>query len=83
MSISPAKTIPGVPESITRDAYIQLFEAAGIDPRQTRELSFKADGIHATVFAVDDEGKRILDPGVEGYVKHTIYIPVVEEEDAK
>lgn len=70
-----SKTIPGVPESITREQYIALHDAAGIDPRQTLELSFKADGIHATVFALNFDGKRAYDPNV-GFAKHTIFIPV-------
>ena len=70
------KTIPGVPESITRDAYIKLFEAAGIEPRNTTELSFKADGIYASVFERTEAGALIIDE-VEGCaVKHAIYIPV-------
>lgn len=75
-----SKEIPGVPESITREAYIKLFEAAGIEPRQTLELSFKADGIYATVFALNADGKRVVDPQVDGFAKHEIYIPV---EDVK
>jgi len=71
-----SKEIPGVPESITREAYIGLFEAAGIKPEQTLQLSFKSDGIYAEVFALDADGKRILDPMVEGFAKHSIYIPV-------
>lgn len=71
-----SKEIPGVPESITRAAYISLFEAAGIDPRQTLDLSFKADGIYATVFALSPEGKRVIDEAGEGFMKHSIYIPV-------
>ena len=70
------KAIPGVPESITRDAYIKLFEAAGIDPCNTTELSFKADGIYATVFYINKQGAREADVLGESFLKHTIYIPV-------
>ena len=69
------KTIPGVPESISREAYKSLFEAVGIDPMQTKELSFRADGIHATVFALNNDGTRAYDPA-DGRPKHLIYIPV-------
>jgi len=75
-----SKPIPGVPESITRAAYISLFEAVGIEPRQTLELSFKADGVYATVFALDANGVRICDAENAVFEKHEIYIPV---EDAK
>lgn len=69
------KTIPGVPESITRAAYIKLFEAAGIEPRHTKELMFCADGIYATVFALDEHGDRVIDP-IQGVMNNAIYIPV-------
>lgn len=74
-----SKEIPGVPESITRASYISLFEAAGIEPRNTLELSFKADGIHATVFAINELGARTIDKSGEGFNKHIIYIPVKDE----
>lgn len=72
------KTIAGVPDSITRAAYISLFEAAGLEPTATKSLTFGADGIYAEVFAHDERGRKILDPAV-GVVKHTIYIPVEDE----
>ena len=70
-----SKTIPGVPESITRAAYISLFEAAGLEPRNVLEMSLCADGIYATVFALDKDGKRVIDPKL-GVMNHAIYIPV-------
>ena len=69
------KVIPGVPESITRDAYIELFKAAGLQPWNTKTLTFRADGIYAEIFARDENDVKIVDP-IEGMVKHTIYIPV-------
>lgn len=70
-----AKSIPGVPESITREQYKALFEAAGIDPRNTKELMFCTDGIYATLIARDDNGERVIDP-IQGPMNHAIYIPV-------
>lgn len=70
------KKIPGVPESISRADYIKLIEASGIDPAQMLELNFKADGIYATVFALNDEGRRTLDRSSDGLNKHIVYIPV-------
>ena len=70
-----SKNIPGVPESITREQYKALFEAAGIEPRNTIELTFCADGIYALVMARDEHGDRVVDP-VKGPMNHTIYIPV-------
>lgn len=70
-----SKEIPGIPESITREAYKKLFEAVGIDPRQTKELQFCSDGIYATVFALDEYGHRVVDPNM-GPMNNAIYIPV-------
>jgi hypothetical protein len=70
------KEIPGVPESITRDAYIAMFKSIGLAPWDLTELSFRADGVYATVFARDEHGNKTLDEGAEGFHKHSIYIPV-------
>ena len=73
------KVIPGVPESITRAAYKSLIEATGIDPHMITELSFKADGISATVFYINEDGAKVADKLGETYLKHEIYIPVKDE----
>lgn len=76
------KQISGVPESLTREEYLSLFRAVGIDPARALSLRFLADGVEAVVFAVDEQGKKILandnedlDAG-SGWAKHTIHIPV-------
>lgn len=71
-----SKTIPGVPESITREAYTSLIEATGIDPCAITELSFRADGIYATVFYINALGAKEADKIGETFLKHNIYIPV-------
>lgn len=71
-----SKVIEGVPESITRDAYIALIAATGIDPHAITELSFKADGIVATVFYTDGSGAKVADKVGETFLKHHVYIPV-------
>jgi len=74
-----SKVIPGVPESITRDAYIKLIEASGLDPVDIKELMFCADGIYATVFARDENGARVIDP-IQGPMNNAIYIPVEDDK---
>jgi len=69
-----SKTIPSVPESFTREQYMSFFRAVGIRPEDTVSLRFDASGVHATVFAKDDEGRNIVN--VDEYAKHTIFIPV-------
>jgi hypothetical protein len=68
------KQIPGVPESLTRAEYVSLFEAVGISPNRTLDLSFRPNGIYATVFVLDDNGAKMLDGS--DLAKHSIYIPV-------
>jgi len=75
-----SKTIPGVPESITRDAYTSLIAATGIDPHAITELSFRANGIYATVFYINERGAKEADQIGETFLKHTVYIPVEDEE---
>ena len=76
------KQIPGVPESLSREQYLSLFHGVGIDPARTLSLRFLADGVEAVVFAVDEQGKKILANDHEdlvagsGWAKHTIHIPV-------
>lgn len=62
-------TISGVPEFLTREQYVGFFEALGLDPRNVVEARAAFDGIHALVFAVDQEGRRIIaEPGpASGY----------------
>ncbi|WP_307076488.1 hypothetical protein [Arthrobacter pascens] len=69
-------SINGIPESISREAYLSLISATGIDPGSIRKLTLTADGIYAVVFAVDGDGRKIIEPA-SGAVKHTLYIPVV------
>lgn len=69
-----SKEISGVPESLTRAEYVSLFESVGIAPNRTIELSFRPNGIYATVFVLDDNGAKMLDG--QDLAKHSIYIPV-------
>lgn len=78
-------TIEGIPEFITRDQYLALFAACGVEPSQVIELRMAHDGVHILVFALDEHGKRRLDftPGEEprGFYKHRVFIPVRHEAD--
>lgn len=85
------KKIEGVPESITRDEYLSLFRAFGLDPSNCQSVEMKQDGVYATVFALDGESKRSIDSvttsvedgiAVGGYYKHRIFIPVAGKESA-
>ena len=70
-------TIPAVPAVIPRARYVQMFKDLGFTPEQISTLECKADGVYVTVFALREDGTRVVlsDPG-EGYAKHRIFIPV-------
>lgn len=74
-----SKTIEGVPEFITYDQYLALFEACGVKPQQVIELRMAADGVHALVFALDENGKRRINPHGPSSYKHRIFIPIRRE----
>jgi hypothetical protein len=77
IEVKMSMSINGVPESISRESYLSLISATGIDPGAIRKLTFAADGIYAVVFAQDADGEKVIDPAT-GAVKHTVYIPVVD-----
>ena len=72
-------TIPGVPESITRDQFISMIRSLGLDPYRLTDLKFGYHAIVATVKAVNPEGNEYLDPFERNALaKHTITIPIVD-----
>lgn len=73
------KTIEGLPEFLTRAQYIAMFSSFGIDPANVLELRLASDGVHAVVFALDANGKRMVDMQHDGYYKHRVFIPVRRE----
>lgn len=75
-----AKTITGVPESITRDQYLSLINSVGFDANEIRELTFATDGIHAEVFERDTNGHPRIDDDGMSVVINSVFIPV---EDGK
>lgn len=75
-----SKTIPGVPESLTREQFTSLFTAVGIKPEDTKELVFRPGGIYATVYERTPEGRRLLHEDGSGCVTHEIFIPVIDEK---
>jgi hypothetical protein len=79
-----SKTIEGIPEFITHDQYLGLFAACGIDPEVVVELRMAGDGVHVLVFALDENGRHIVEmpsTGAPAYQKHRIFIPVRREPD--
>ena len=71
-----AKTIQGIPESITRDAYLRMFDGLGVDAAQIKEIRFAADGIYASVIERDERGAFRIDG--DHLAVSEIFIPVKE-----
>ncbi len=70
-----SKTIQGVPESITRQQYVDLVRAVGFDTAAVMSLEFAVDGIHAIVKERKD-GRDVIDLSRNGVVTNHVYIPV-------
>lgn len=50
--------IEGIPETITRQQYVETIRGLGIDPEQLLELRWDHQGIHAVVYALNKDGMR-------------------------
>lgn len=77
-----AKSIPGVPESLTREQFLSIFAAINVDPHETTELHIMPEGISVTVIARNSLGQMIPGLGKE-LAKHKVFIPVRNEEEGK
>lgn len=69
--------LPGVPESITRKAYLALIESLGLETKDLRSLEFKHNAIYAEVIARDEHGDRYA-VGDE-IATHRVCVKVVDE----
>ena len=71
-----SKQIEGIPESFTREQYVALFDAVGVDPYNAESLEFRAEGVYVVVFDLNENGDRYLVGSGEGYAKHRAFVPV-------
>jgi len=71
-----AKTIQGVPESITRDQLKEFLNNFGFKPEELTNLNVGPEGVTAVVFERNENGTRKLNTFGDGYVKHVIRIPI-------
>jgi hypothetical protein len=72
-------TIPDVPEYLTREQYISLMSAVGLDPDHLIELRFAADGVHALTLALAGDGKPRINRQTDAYYKHRVFVPIRDE----
>lgn len=70
--------IPGIPESITRKAYMEMVESWGFKLEDLKALRLAHDGVYAEVFARDPDGKRRIVEREE-YAMHDVFVPVVDD----
>jgi hypothetical protein len=74
-----AITIDGVPESISRDKYMELIESIGLDPSKLVHLEFGYHSIRAIVKATDANGKSYRSPvDVNEVAKHEVCIKITD-----
>lgn len=74
-------TVPGVPQTITRERCCELIRGLGLDPFGLVSLEFQAGGlgIQAEVYAEDERGQRYLsDP--DTVATHRLCIRITDEE---
>lgn len=71
--------IVGVPESISREAYVSLIRSLGLDPYQVVSIECHPEGVYTIVFAQDSHGNRQREG--EEFAKHEIWIPVVDDAE--
>ena len=71
------KTIAAVPESITRQQYIELIESLGFNPNDLRHMTFTLGGIFADVLSRDENGK-LMEGGPNEIATHRVHIPIVD-----
>lgn len=77
---SPDPYFDEVPRAITRSALMGLIEGLGLDPDKLYSLRVHNRGVFADVFYRNDEGARLFDNEDEGWVKHTIFIPCINDD---
>lgn len=79
-----SKTIEGIPEFLTREHYLGLLAAVGLDPHRISEIRYASDGVHALVFELDEQGRKKYHPGKPGGAhKHRVFIPIRDEGDER
>ena len=76
-----SKTIPGIPEYLTRDQWAAMFEQFGFDPMNLVEVRFAPDGVHALVASDREDGAGYFDRQAGKPIRSRIYIPVRDEPD--
>lgn len=77
----PPLEIPGIPESITRKAYMEMIESWGFKLEDLKALRLAYDGVHAVVYARGPDGKGRVVQGDE-YAMHDVFVPVVDDCEA-
>jgi hypothetical protein len=70
-------TIDGVPESISRERYLELIAVSGLDINRITQLRFTPAGVYATVYALDESGHPVRSGSDrDSLATHEGFIPV-------
>lgn len=70
------KRVYGIPEGISRKAYVALLESLGLEAYYLTELRFTSQGAYAEVYEMDDNGNVVIDE-LEPVVNR-VWIPLVD-----
>jgi hypothetical protein len=73
-----------IPESIPRETYLDMIRSLGLDPAEVISMTWAREGIHATIFALNAEGKRYVvtdSAGAKYPATHTVWIRVDDASD--
>lgn len=69
-------TLDAVPQCISRDRYVELIRALGLDPTNVKRVEFRTDGVYVEVMYRNERGAQQLDEYANDVVHHRVYIPV-------
>lgn len=73
--------IPNIPESISRQRYMDLLHALGLeDLTCLRSVTLGAKHISVEMMAKDETGHLIVDQLANAVVVHHVAIPIVEDD---
>lgn len=73
-------TITAVPESLTRQDFVDWLASVGIDPSLCKSITIDRDGIHATVYAQAPDGSKYAHWGSDKPATHTLHIRVEDPD---
>lgn len=69
-------TITATPEALTRQQFTDWLASVGIDPSQCQSITIDRNGIRATVYALNQDGRRFANHGGTKAATHTLHVRI-------